>query len=101
MALAKRYLALCIIRRSHLPARGCASTVVVSRNLGLNAAAIGSRANLWQNRANRFDQAVLLMRSSKFKSSLDNIVCEGIAEQALHFLRTKKLFDNHVLGLGL
>lgn len=97
----QRDLPLRVVSGSDLTTGGSTSAVVVGCNLGLDAASIGSGADLRKNGANGLHQAEFLMGSGKFKSRLDDIVGKGIAKKSLHLAGGEHLLHNHVLGRSL
>lgn len=94
-------LALGVVSRGDLAARGSTASVVKARDLGLNATAVGSCSDLRQNRPNRLNEAIFLMRRGILQGSLDNIVGKRVSKEALHLLGNQELFDNHVARGGL
>lgn len=96
--MSERNLPLSVVGRGGLAAGSGTATVVIGRDLGLNAAAVGCVSNRWEDGADSLNQAVLLAWSGVLESRLDDIVGKRIPKHSLHLLAVQHLLDNQILG---
>lgn len=73
------------------------TTGIMLLNLGLEAAAIRSISDSRKDRPDSLHDLVLRMASRVLQCRLNNIVAEGVSEEALHLSRDKKFLSHHVL----
>jgi len=78
----------------------CSSlTVVVFRDLALDASAVRSGADRWKNVANAIDKGRLHILTGKVHSCLHDVICKPITQQLLEGVWSHDLADDVALGI--
>jgi hypothetical protein len=73
-------------------------TTLTLLDLALNATAVWSLANRWQDGTHNLDEMDTQSRRSKLERSLNDVVAVRVAHERLEFFNVKKLLNQELLG---